>query len=370
MDRGGAEMRTLDLMHALRKRKSDSPIQFDFCSLSGQRGDLDPVIEDLGGKVHLLPLNLRFPKNFTTLLKTQKYHSVHSHVHLFSGFLLKLAASVKIESRICNLHTTGTSDALPLRKKLQYRLMSHWLRTHATALVAVSNGVREAFLAQDSRFKSDSRLEVIYDAIDPTTIMAFQEAGMPNLLVRRELGLSASDVFVIHVGRLNEVKNHTRLLEIFAAVLKSVPAAKLLMIGKTEAVLLEALHRKARSLAIEDKIQFLGMRDDAIRLIANADLMIFPSLWEGLPGVVLEAASFGVPVLGSDLPGTLELKNHFTSIEALSLAESNQHWAQSAAHLLENRTDLRATALAELNTSPFTVASCLASLEPLWRNAR
>ncbi|MFN8944113.1 MAG: glycosyltransferase family 1 protein, partial [Pseudobdellovibrionaceae bacterium] len=89
MDRGGAEMRTLELMEKLSNEKQ---FLFDFCVLSGQPGELDSKIRSLGGEVHYLKLNFAFTNQFRRLLRTKKYDAIHSHVHLFSGYLLKLAA--------------------------------------------------------------------------------------------------------------------------------------------------------------------------------------------------------------------------------------------------------------------------------------
>jgi glycosyltransferase involved in cell wall biosynthesis len=67
--------------------------------------------------------------------------------------------------------------------------------------------------------------------------------------------------------------------------------------------------------------------------------MLFPSLWEGLPGVVLEAASVGLPVLGSDLPGILEISNQLPNIHTLSLLKTDEEWAQQLAFIMAQKND-------------------------------
>jgi hypothetical protein len=88
MDRGGAEMRTLDVM----RRADRGRFRLHFCALSGRRGELDEEIRSLGGEVHLLPLSASFPWKFRRLLREGRFDVVHSHVHYPSGYLLRLAA--------------------------------------------------------------------------------------------------------------------------------------------------------------------------------------------------------------------------------------------------------------------------------------
>src|SRR5579863_9751693 len=102
MDRGGAETRTLELLRALDRRI----YIFEFCSLSGQRGELDDEIVALGGKVHLLRLNAAFPSAFLYLLRKRQFAAVHSHVHLFTGIILLLAAVAGVPNRIAHFRST------------------------------------------------------------------------------------------------------------------------------------------------------------------------------------------------------------------------------------------------------------------------
>ena len=73
---------------------------------------------------------------------------------------------------------------------------------------------------------------------------------------------------------------------------------------------------------------FLGLQSDVLTWLEHADVMLFPSLWEGLPGAVIEAASVGVPVVASDLPGVLEIARQLPIVSPLSLAANDEQWAK------------------------------------------
>src|SRR4029077_1011946 len=63
----------------------------------------------------------------------------------------------------------------------------------------------------------------------------------------------------------------------------------------------------APAFGLDDKVRFLGHRDDVPRLLAASDLLVLPSLYEGLPNVVLEAMRFRKPVVATAAPGTTEV---------------------------------------------------------------
>ena len=69
----------------------------------------------------------------------------------------------------------------------------------------------------------------------------------------------------------------------------------------------ENLQNKATLLGIEDRLVFMGYQKNVIELMAEADIMLMPSKIEGLPGVILEAMSCGLPVVASDVGGISEV---------------------------------------------------------------
>ena len=362
MNRGGAEMRTLDLLRRLNETVGPA-VRFDFCILSGEVGELDENIRELGGRLFYLPMQLNFGSRFKMLLSRERYDCVHSHVQLFSGYLLRLAHQINISSRVSHIHTTGGYGHGNIRKSLQNMIMKKWLYRYATDVIAVSQGALEVFLHEVPRFNGDKRVKLVYDAIDPKNLVP----AKTRATVRAEFGLNESNLVVVHVGRLDPVKNHPRLLRIFTQLHLQRLNSRLVLIGDMPADALENLKLQARELNIESKVIFLGTRSDVVDCLSAADIMIFPSLWEGLPGAVLEAAAVGLPVVATDLPGCLELGLHFSSIDTRSLRATDEDWVQAALASLASRSVRNLDDFGIPALSPFHVDTALAKFLPIWK---
>lgn len=116
--------------------------------------------------------------------------------------------------------------------------------------------------------------------------------------IRKELGLVEGEVAFGHVGGFNEQKNHTKLIETFAELYRRDPSKRLFLVG--EGHLRPEVKEKAGALGVAEAVRFLGRRDDVPRLLNGFDCMVFPSLYEGFPNVVLEWQLNGLPVVMSD----------------------------------------------------------------------
>lgn len=113
---------------------------------------------------------------------------------------------------------------------------------------------------------------------------------------------------LVHVGSFVREKNHAGLLRIFSKILKTYPQATLLLLGAGP---LEAETKAlAMLLGIDQSVHFLGSRSDILAILAKADLMLLPSLIEGLPGVILEAQYVQCPVVAYNVGGISEVIQH------------------------------------------------------------
>lgn len=122
---------------------------------------------------------------------------------------------------------------------------------------------------------------------------------------RKELGLSTDALVVGNVGRLRREKGHAILLKAAAQVAATRPEVRFVIIGDGE--LRDLLRRQAVESGLGEAVIFAGARTDIERLYRAFDLFVLPSLWEGLSTVILESMASGVPVIGTDIPGTREL---------------------------------------------------------------
>jgi len=117
---------------------------------------------------------------------------------------------------------------------------------------------------------------------------------------RRELGLPADEPLLVMVGRLARGKGQNALVDMAADL-----PGRLLLVG--DGPMRAELEAAVRAAGTEQRVEFLGDRDDVPDLLAVADAFVFASESEGLPLAVLEAMAAGLPVVAMTLPGLVPL---------------------------------------------------------------
>ncbi|MGZ5233789.1 MAG: glycosyltransferase, partial [Burkholderiales bacterium] len=129
----------------------------------------------------------------------------------------------------------------------------------------------------------------------------------------RELfALARDDIAVITVGNCSSVKNHGAVVNALSQWCDHLPGIIYLHAGQEDDQRSE--YRQASQLAIEQSVRFLGVLPDVRPLLYAADLIVMPSLFEGLPISLLEAMACGVPVLLADSPGLREFRTWFADV--------------------------------------------------------
>lgn len=354
MNRGGAELRTLEMMEALDRTR----FHFEFCALSGAPGSLDARIRALGGEVHPCRLDARFPWRFRELLHKSKPDIVHSHVHLASGYVLRLASLFGFRRGVAHFRSMSDGRAPTLRRHLQAWYLRRWIDQHASAILAVSEGAMTH--GWSPTWSSDPRCQVLYSGINPARFGT--RASRTEVL--RGLGIAARARVCAHVGSMQAAKNHERLLEIFCTLARDEKDAELLLIGRTDPDIEASLRSMAEAEQLAGRIHFLGERSDVPQLLHVSDVMIFPSIREGLPGAVVEALATGLPVVASDLPGISEIGRHLAGLTQLELSAPTALWARAVAEQLKNP---RVERLNQLTGSVFDVARSTIAHCAVWQ---
>ena len=202
--------------------------------------------------------------------------------------------------------------------------MRHWINQHATDIVAVSGATMAA--AWSPSWDRDPRCRVIYTAID---VEPFR-GEIDRTAVLNEFGLPDTAKIVIHVGSQQEAKNHHRLIGIFAAIFRRDQNTRLLLVGRPDPTVEQRIRERAAELGILAQVIFAGERTDVPRLLKAADVMVFPSIREGLPGAVLEACAAGLPVVATDLPFMHEIAAQVPNVRCVSLDAGDEEWARAA----------------------------------------
>ncbi|HVV84412.1 MAG TPA: glycosyltransferase [Kofleriaceae bacterium] len=361
MDRGGAEMRTVELMRGMVRGR----FQQEFCSLEGRRGALDEEIRALGGEVHACAVGPTFPARFLALVKARRIEVVHSHVHLASGVLMALAATGGVPRRIAHFRSTADDRGHGVRRRLYRRSMRELIDRFATDIVGCGEGA--IVHGWSPQWASDPRCQVIHNGID------VDRFDLPDgrLAVRAELGLPPSTPLAIHVARFASPKNQTRIVDVFAAAARRGPG-HLLFVGRGGTREEEAARARVVAQGMTQRVHFLGERTDVPRLLCASDVALLTSWNEGMPGAVLEAVAAGTAVVANDLPGVLEISRVLPGVTVRSLDDADDVWGASIddAWARPATAAQRAAARERFRASHFSLPTAIARMEAVWSKAR
>jgi glycosyltransferase involved in cell wall biosynthesis len=299
-----------------------SKIQFDFIVHRQEEGHYDREIEVLGGRLYRLPairpggyrLYFRLLDQF--FQDYPNYKVVHSHINENSSFVMRAARKAGVPCRIMHSHLSDHG----LDYKLPFRLYARWaMRDHPSSYFACSrNAGRWLF---GSRMAASDEMTVMNNAVD---VARFLPDASVRAQCRNELG--AGDRLVVgHVGRFQEQKNHEFLLDIFKAILVKEPNALLVLAG--EGHLRPMIERKIDRLGLRDNVKLLGVCENVARLLQGVDIFLFPSLYEGLPVVLVEAQAAGLSCIVSD---AITTESDLTGLVSyISLKQPPDAWADA-----------------------------------------
>ncbi len=344
MDRGGLETWLMNVMRRIDRDR----FRFDFCTSTDKPCAYDDEIRALGGRI--LPClwgrNVRrFNRSFGEILGDRRYDVVHAHAYNFAGVVLRAAAKAGVPGRLAHLHTTGDGARATLRRRAYRRLMVYLVRRHATGVLACSRGALAAFFGADRA--DDPRMRVVYCAVD---LVPFEADG-DRCGVREELGVPAGALLMLHVGRFVAAKNHRLLVEIFHEARKVRGDLHLVLMG--DGGLLDETQQQVRDLGLSDCVHFLGVRADVAKWMKAADVVVMPSIREGLPITMIEAAAAGLPLVITDMQGMREANENGCSGVLVPLDTPLPQWANAVVEALDAPRPDPVESLQRIKGSPF-----------------
>lgn len=349
MGRGGLESMIMNYYRHIDREK----VQFDFLVHRQERAAFDDEIESLGGRIYRLPRLVPWNKGYLSALdrffvEHPGYKIVHVHQDCLSSVILNAAARHDIPVRIAHSHSSSQDKNLKYLIKLWYKRS---IPKYATNLFACGED------AGDWMF-CGAPFQIINNAID---VAAYAYNPTKRQEMRRQLGLE-NEFTVGHVGRFNQPKNHLFLLDIFAALLQREPNAVLLLVGGGEDML--KIQAKAQMLGIAERVRFLGVRSDVANLMQAMDVFVFPSLYEGLGIVLIEAQAAGLPCVVSD---TIPQEAYLTDlVTAEKLSSSVEKWAEK---ILKKRDFPRTDRRDEIAAHGFDITTEAVKLQEFYINA-
>jgi len=176
-----------------------------------------------------------------------------------------------------------------------------------TRIIAVSGAVKN-YLIRRHKIRPE-KISVIYNGIDVNKYKSHTNITE----FKKQFNLEPSIPIVAFIGRLVKVKGVSYFLEATASVLRSGKKAQFLVVG--DGPLKQSLVKQTQKLGIEQHVFFIGFRKDIPKILSLIDILVVPSLWEGLPLTILETMSAGKPIIAARVGGIPEaIKNGETGI--------------------------------------------------------
>ena len=339
----------------------------DFLVHTARPGAYDDEIEALGSRVIPCLAAKRpwlYASNFANqLAEYGPYDIVHSHVDAYSGYVLMLAQREGVSHRISHSHSNTTRKRLTAHtaRRVYLTLTDRAIRRYATLGLAASAQAAEALFGSD--WSENPQRRLLYYGCD---LEPFRESVDP-LEVRAEFGIGPGALVVGHVGRFSEPKNHGFFIDVAAEIARLEPRSRFLLVG--DGPLRESIEQRIHASGLWDRFVFAGTRDDVPRLMQGAmDVILFPSLWEGLPMTLIESQSAGLPFVGSSAVPEEGVAVPWL-VRRMSLEEPVYHWAQAVLDGARLRQEVDSgRALALMEESAFTVQKSVSSLVELYES--
>jgi glycosyltransferase EpsF len=315
MNRGGAETFIMNILRNIDREK----FEFYFLCFNDNKSDYDDEIAALGATVvHVSDVKkagiVKHIGDIRKVIRNYQIDIVHAHTSYNMVFSLIAARLEGVCGRLSHSHSTGPKVPTTFTRKIYVLVSRSLINYTATARLACGVGAGETFYG-------DREYSIIHNGID---IKKFTYNKFKRDRIRKDLNIDKDTVVLIHVGRFFEVKNHAFLLDVFYEYQKINNNSRLILIG--DGPLREAAEEKAKSLGIADSVSFMGLRTDTSELYNIADMFVMPSLYEGLPLVLIEAQANGLVCLVSD---SIDKNAKLTKyIKFCSLSKNAKTWAE------------------------------------------
>ncbi|REJ71937.1 MAG: glycosyltransferase [Planctomycetota bacterium] len=289
LDAGGAERCLATLASGLKRRGWEPHV---YC-LSAGGALVDRLVE---ANVPVTCLGMRSWRNIGTVVTLARQLRAQRPA-LLQTFLFHANLVGRLAAVMAGVPVVVSGVRVAERERRWHLSLDRITQWAVTMNVCVSRAV--ANFSQTAGGIPREKLAVIPNCVD---VDRFRNASPADL---SEFGIGPGERTLLAVGRLHRQKGHRLLLEAAAPLLDRDPHLHVLIAG--EGPLRAALQESIAAASWGPQVHLLGPREDIPQLMRAATLFVLPSLWEGMPNVLLEAMAAGVPAVASDVEGVREL---------------------------------------------------------------
>lgn len=354
MNRGGTETLLMNIYRNIDREQ----IQFDFISYSQEEAHYDQEIGKMNGRVIKLTKTNSIKQIYGAIKEYGPYDAVHAHTLFHCGIasIAALLAGVKI--RVSHAHTTLDKSDNYLRK-LYITCMVLVINIFSTNLLACSRGAGLYLFGEKGLV--NPKYAYFPNAIDYSQFLTVPQIDVKKLKVEEGLG---NCLVIGHIGTFKEAKNHTFILEVMKRLTKKEPTIKLLLVGDGD--LRQQIEEESKKEKHFENIKFMGIRNDIATLFYCMDVFIFPSFYEGLGLVLLEAQASGVPCVVSEAIQP-EADLGLGLVTKLSLTDGPGIWADNIIGVASKREENTHKIIASFEDNGYSISKGISTLMQIYQ---
>lgn len=362
MNKGGTETM---LMNIYRKVNRDR-IQFDFLYFTDEETYYDKEIIELGGKIIRIH-KMRFIHMFDFISNISQvinsngpYKVVHAHTLFNCGLVVKAAKKSNIDIRISHAHTTLDNENGILRK-LYIKFMRNIILKYSTNLLSCSDLAGKYLFGEDT--VKLSKYDILPNLISYENIINVD--GDERYMNLKETNKLNNDELILgNIGTLKEAKNQQFILDIVYKLKEKNKNVKLLLVGSGP--LEKNLRYKCKKLGIENEVIFTGTRDDIDVILNSMDVFVFPSIFEGLGLVLLEAQAAGLPCIVSEAIQP-EADLQLGLFSKLNLSDGAEFWANKIIEVCDKKETNKQKILDAFDNQGYSTEKCISKLLSIYK---
>lgn len=316
-DLGGTEL--MSYYKNVQINKDFFDITVCFLNEKGQVSDM--YLKHGFKSVYHLNTNLLFSFfRLVGILNKNKYDIIHT-----SGLRISLIA------RIASIFFFKTNVIHSQNSVDSWRKFYHiWLDRITSRFVDkyICNSIAAKKVLIDREKISENKIDVIHNGIEISRFENIRSNFRQNYS-------SSGETVITCVANLRKAKNHLFLIKVCKKLKEKCQSFKFIFVGEGE--LKSNIQHSILENNLEDRIVLVGKRSDVPEILAGTDIFLLGSLWEGLPGSILEAMASSVPVVSTDVGGVGEMVVH-NETGLLSKSDDANSMAENLKFLIDNES--------------------------------
>ena len=361
MDKGGTETMLMNMYKKIDKDK----VQFDFLYTTNKETYYDKKIYKLGGNIiridslDLLNIKKIINQISNCIKNNGPYQAIHAHTLFNCGIAMKAAKKSGVDIRISHSHTTADNE-VGLVRKIYISLMRKLILDNSTNLLACSDLAGEYLFGREN-IKSD-KYTMFPNLISYENIIDVNYEDVEKFKIENKL--QNDDLVIGHIGTFKESKNQKFLLKIVKVLKEQNKSVKLLLVG--DGSMRDELETMCKDLDISDKVIFTGTRDDIDVILNSMDVFVFPSTFEGLGLVLLEAQAAGLPCVVSEAIQP-EADLQLGLFSKLNLSDGAEFWANKIIEVSGKKETDKQKILDAFDKQGYSTEKCISKLLSIYK---